>query len=122
MRIADTTVLYALFSRTDTHHKKAYKAMQDPQAIIIPSEIFAETLSLIQYRQGHQQSLDAGHWLQGAPHIDIQASTHPIIEDGWQHFRTAAGEFSFPDALVIAHAHHQRATALTFDKQIQKRV
>ncbi len=50
--VADTSFLYALFSKSDVFHNGARRAAASAAAILVPSEIFAETVSLIHYRVG----------------------------------------------------------------------
>lgn len=58
MRIADTSLLYALFSKDDVHHKEAKERFKVPDPILIPAEIWSETISLIQYRQGYDMAVE----------------------------------------------------------------
>src|SRR3989304_97904 len=50
--VADTSFLYALFSAGDVFHEEARKLVGRGTPILVPPEIFAETIALIHYRQG----------------------------------------------------------------------
>ena len=52
MQVADTSFLYALFSKSDVFHSKARRAAISADAILVPSEIYSETVSLIHCRVG----------------------------------------------------------------------
>jgi hypothetical protein len=63
MRVADTSALYTPFSKNDIHHKKAVDEFKKPEPILIPLEIWSETISLIQFRQNHKAAMNAGEYL-----------------------------------------------------------
>ena len=118
MRIADTSALYALFARADAHHKDASEAVEAREAIVVPAEIFSETLALIQYRQGFAAARDAGAFLRGIPHLRIRPSPERVITDAWGTFETSRGQLSFPDAVVVAWCRKEGAAPFAFDKAL----
>lgn len=115
MRIADTSFLYALFSETDAFHAGALEAAAVSEAILVPSEIFSETVSLIQYRQGHAAARSAGEWIRGQGRIELGLSTSGRLERAWASFVRARGRLSFPDAVVLAWCEGRGASPLAFD-------
>lgn len=121
MRIADTSVLYALFSRDDIHHADAVQGMKRPEPILIPSEIWSETISLIHYRQGFESAARCGEALMDLPHVEFTASTMDIVRDSWKNFLKAGGELSLADCTVLVWCRKARANPLSFDEKIVSR-
>ncbi len=122
MRIADTSALYALFSTTDVHHDEALDRLRSPETVMIPSEIWSETISLIQYRQGFGTAVSSGKALLGLPHVELLPSTIEILRHSWNIYRRSKGDLSLPDCVVVAWCLDMNATPLTFDKEIASRV
>lgn len=120
MRIADTSVLYALFSRNDFHHKEAVNEVKNPETILIPAEIWSETMSLIHYRQGFDVAVKAGKALLDLPHVELLSSRMDIIRTCWDVYQKAKGKLSFPDCVVLGWCKDKKSTPLTFDKNIRK--
>lgn len=122
MRVADTSALYALFSKNDIHHKKAVDAFKKPEPILIPLEIWSETLSLIQYRQDYNAAKTAGEYLLNLPHVDLEIPTRKMVSDIWKQYNTAHGKLSYPDAVVVACCLNKNLAPISFDKKINKYV
>lgn len=118
MRVADTSALYALLSVRDTHHAEARRAFADPEPVLVPSEIWTETLALVQYRHGHAEAIRAGEALRRLPHLEIQ----PTPDDPFDDLQSAAAKIhqgeerlSLPDAIVVAWCRRRRLTPIAFD-------
>ncbi len=79
MRIADTSLLYALFSENDVHHQEAMRKFKTPEPILIPFEIWSETISLIHYRQGYGMAVKADNALLSLSYVDMLGSSMDII-------------------------------------------
>ncbi|MFA5862588.1 MAG: PIN domain-containing protein [Candidatus Thermoplasmatota archaeon] len=121
MRIADTSVLYGAFVIEDAHHVKARAALGDEEPLVIPSEIFAETIALLQRRLGFEHAREAGSGLRDLPHVRIEGSSNAIVRSAWQEFEEASGALSLPDAFVVAWCRTEGARPLSFDKRLFKR-
>lgn len=121
MRVADTSFLYALFSKSDVFHGKARKGALAADTILIPSEIFSETLALIQYRIGFSAARNAGTWLRSQRKVQILGPSRSLLDQAWGIFRSARGRLSCPDAFVLAWCRDRRATPLAFDQAILRR-
>ncbi len=121
VRIADSSALYALFSSQDAHHEEARAQVEDPEPIVVPGEIHAETLALIQYRGGFDLAREAGKALRGLPHVDVQATTAELREAAWAAFGESGGALSFPDAIVIAWCRTMGSAPLAFDAELVER-
>lgn len=118
MRVADTSFLYALFSRTDDFHGRAVRAAEAPDAIAIPAEIFGETMALIHHRQGFDAARAAGEWMRAQPHIEIGAPGLATTDASWRIFLGARGRLSYPDAVVVAWCRRRGSVALAYDARI----
>jgi predicted nucleic acid-binding protein len=121
VQVADTSFLYALFSKSDVFHGPARKAALSADTILVPSEIYAETLSLIQYRRGFGPARDAGVWLRSQRKIQILGSSPSLLDQAWGIFRSARGRLSYPDAVVLGWCRERRASPLAFDQVILRR-
>ena len=119
--IADTSFLYALFSRSDLFHARARKAAAASDSILIPSETYAETVSLIHYRAGFGPAKAAGDWMGSQRKIQVAASSRSVLDRSWGIFREARGRLSYPDAVVLAWCRERRTAPLAFDKTILRR-
>ncbi|HYS99373.1 MAG TPA: PIN domain-containing protein [Thermoplasmata archaeon] len=121
MQVADTSFLYALFSKTDVFHVRARKAAASADSILIPNEIYSETVSLIQYRRGFTAAREAGAWMRSQTRIQILAASRSLLDRSWGIFRTARGRLSYPDCLVLAWCRERRTKPLAFDSTILRR-
>ncbi|MEA1994300.1 MAG: PIN domain-containing protein [Euryarchaeota archaeon] len=120
MRIADTSLLYALFSENDVHHKEAMEKVKKPETIFIPSEIWSETISLIHYRQGFDMAVKAGKALIDLPHVELLSSRMDIVRSSWVTYQKTNGDLSVPDCFVLVWCNDKGAAPLTFDKDIKR--
>ena len=122
VQIADTSFLYALFSKSDAFHGKARKAATAAESILVPSEIYSETVSLIHYRVGFAAAKSAGAWMRAQKRLQVASSSRSLLDGVWGIFRAAQGRLSYPDAVVLAWCRERRATPLAFDQAILRRV
>ncbi len=119
--VADTSFLYALFSSTDHFHARAIRAAESADVVLIPGEIYSETVSLILYRQGYAASRAAGDWLRSEPAIRIAASSRRLLDLAWAVFTEARGRLSYPDAIVVAWCRERKMGPLAFDEALLHR-
>lgn len=119
MRVADTSVLYALFSQNDIHHEKVLQEVKNPEIIFIPSEIWSVTISLIHYRQGFTMTVKAGKALLDLPHIELLGSRIDIIHSSWNRYQKT-GNLRFPDCIVLEWCKEKDAIPLTYDAGIKR--
>src|SRR2546428_12877896 len=121
VQVAATSFLSALFSRWDWFRGKPRRAAASADAILVPSEIFAETVSLIHYRVGLATAKSAGSWIRVKKRIEVAAPSRSVLNGCWGIFRAARGRLSYPDAVVLAWCRERRATTLAFDQAILRR-
>jgi predicted nucleic acid-binding protein len=118
VRIADTSFLYAVLSTCDRFHDAAAAEAVKPDPILIPAEIFSETLALVHYRRGFKTAKEAGGWLRAQRGVQIAPSSASILERAWTLFVRKRGRVSYPDAVVLSWCTSLRATPLAYDKGI----
>lgn len=118
LRVADTSFLYAVLSSSDRFHADAVAEVNKPEPILIPSEIFSETLALVHDRVGFKAARDAGRWLRAQVGVQVPPSSHSILEGAWALFVRRRGRLSYPDAIVLAWCASVRGTPLAYDKAI----
>src|SRR5207245_10795192 len=121
VQVADTSFLDAVFSKSDAFHSRARRAAASADAILVPSEIFAETVSLIQHRVGFAAAKSAGSWIRVQKRIEVAAPPRSVSARCWGIFRAARGRLSYPDAVVLAWCRERRATPLAFVQAILSR-
>ncbi len=119
--MADTSFLYALFSSTDQFHARALGATERADSILIPSEIYSETVSLIHHRQGFVASRAAGEWIRQQEGIQLAVASRSLLDQAWTVFLEARGRLSYPDAIVIAWCRERDAVPLAFDEALLRR-
>ena len=121
MEVADTSFLYALFSKSDVFHARARRAALALDSILVPSEIYSETVSLIQYRAGFAAAKAAGDWMRSQKKVQVASPSPSVLDRSWRIFRGAAGGLSYPDAVVLAWCNDRRADPLAYDQAILRR-
>jgi predicted nucleic acid-binding protein len=121
VEVADTSFLYALFSKSDVFHAKARRAALSADAVLVPSEIYSETMSLIQYRVGFAAAKSAGNWIRAQKRMQVMSPSRSLLDGSWGIFRSARGGLSYPDAVVLAWCRERRVTPLAFDQAILRR-
>jgi len=97
------------------------RRMQEPETVLIPSEIWSETISLIHHRQGFGMAIKAGGALLGLPHVEVLPSRVDILRSSWRTYGQAEGKLSIADSIILAWCDDKRATPLTFDEDIRRR-
>lgn len=118
LRVADTSFLYALFSKSDEFHARAIEQVRLPDPLVIPAEILSETLALIHYRQGFSAGRASGEWLRSQGLIRIGIPTRKLLARAWRVYVSGRGRLSYPDSVVLAWCSEHDATPLAFDSAI----
>ena len=116
MRVADTSVLYALFSEEDRFHDRAVNDVSSSDPITVPSEVLVETIDLLAYRFGVGAGKKALDFLLKLPHVSIaekgEFGAVKGIYDG------AKGKLSLADAFVVQTCAALGAGVLAYDRRI----
>lgn len=119
-RIADSSVLYALYDEEDEHHERARRALGHPEPVMVPSEILVETVDLLAYRWGWDRGLAALDALMETPHVSRADPVH--LEAVHRLHRAADGALSLADAFVVQTCRALGAEPLAFDDAIHRAV
>ncbi len=118
MRIGDTSALYAAFVAEDAHHARSRAALEDPEPVLVPTEILAETIALLQRRLGFEPARQAGAALRALPHVRLDGASPSLANAAWAEFERAGGRLSLPDAFVVAWCRAEGASPLSFDQGV----
>lgn len=121
MRIGDTSALYAAFVAEDTLHEEGRTAVEDSDPILIPSEIFSETMALLQLRFDFDQAQKVGKFIRELPHVRVEGSPNALVRAAWEEYQDAEGDLSLPDAFVVAWCRAESARPLSFDRKLLRR-
>ncbi len=106
--IADSSGLVSLISEDDSNHELAIKVSEELSGlnslIIVPSDVFSETLNVIGRKLSHELAINVGKEI-------ISSSTYSVIEtDGLLReaalniFAKQAESVSYTDCVVMAFA------------------
>lgn len=116
VRVADTSVLYALFDEDDDHHEEAAADLGDPEPVEVPSPILAETIDLLRYRAGPTTASAALEDLLALPHVSTAGPVH--VEAVQAVFDEAPGGLTLADAFVVQTCRARAADPLAYDDAI----
>lgn len=115
-RVADTSVLYALFSEADRFHGRAMEDVGDPDPIAVPTEVLVETIDLLTYRFGFTAGRSALEFLVGLPHVGIAERVEVVAVRAV--YKAARGRLSLADSFVVQTCLALGAEALAYDSRI----
>lgn len=120
-RVADTSVLYAFFDADDVHHDAAVSDLGDPEPIVVPTEVLAETIDLVVDRALHEVASAALEDLLALPHVSVMGERVHVsaVQDIYQ---DAGGALSLTDAFVVQACRVLGARPLAYDDAIVERV
>ncbi len=106
--IADTSGLLSLAIDTDANHHLAVtaaKGLADKQSmVVVPGEIFTETINALGKRFGHARAIETAQTLTESSILLVIDTDELIRLDALKIFRTAPAGVSFTDCLVMATA------------------
>jgi predicted nucleic acid-binding protein len=124
--IADLSALISLAVVTDANHQAARDSLQGTartgRSILIPSEVFAETVNTLGKKFGHRQAIDATTLLLDASFFVVIPATDLIRRDALTLFGTVAADVSYTDCLVMVAADtYETREIFGFDEMFEKR-
>jgi predicted nucleic acid-binding protein len=120
VRVADTSALYAWADESDVHHARAWRAIEDPEPVVVPTEILVETHNLIAYRAGRAAAKNLLEDLLRLPNVSVaeQASFDAV----WRVFTAPGSRLSLADAVVVQTCRATGGSPLAFDRAILRAV
>ena len=105
--IADSSALVSLASISDQNHKLAVtlsnQLIQEDRQIIIPTEVFAETINVLGRNGSHQMAYGTANQILGSNPI-IPETTHNLRQEALEKFRDQPESVSYTDCLVMIFA------------------
>ena len=106
--IVDSSALFSIFSPSDTNHNIAKKIGLDiaKQAfsLIVPGEIFTETVNVLGKKINHQITSKYGSFILTTEDYIIFETTPQIRAEAFNKFQKQPRSVSFTDCLVMAFA------------------
>jgi predicted nucleic acid-binding protein len=106
--IADTSGLISLAVTTDSNHEPAVTATENlrgkDSTILIPYEVYIETLNVLGKRVGHTRALSVASYLCHTPLFLVIDSAAEARQEALARFATLPESVSFTDAVVMAVA------------------
>jgi len=107
--IVDSSGLVSLAISDDSnHHSALASAMQlkdEHRTLIVPSEIFSETVNIIGRQSGHQAAMGTANILLAEDSSFLYHQTsRSVLDKALKHFGTVSGSVSFTDCIVMAYA------------------
>jgi predicted nucleic acid-binding protein len=107
--IGDSSGLISLVSASDENHDKARTAFanlkETPCTVIIPGDIFTETINTLNKRATHQFAAGTASYLVQTPPFLLTETTPEIRREALSRFQAQAnGAISFADQIVMAFA------------------
>jgi predicted nucleic acid-binding protein len=106
--IADSSALISLFVTSDVNNTKARSILtaisKAEHAIIIPTEVFAETINLLGKKFNHTQAIEAASLLLKTDMFIIAPTTTVMRQNALKEFGKMPKGVSYTDCLVMAAA------------------
>lgn len=106
--IADSSGLISLISVTDTNHEIAIQAVKDfgniGGSIIIPSDVFSETLNTIGKKIGHDIAIIAGQEIGASNTYVVIETNESLRQQAFELFKKQPASVRFTDCVVMAFA------------------
>jgi predicted nucleic acid-binding protein len=123
--IADSSALISLTITTDSNHAAAWAYIQQlppSQSIIVPAEVYAETLNLLGKKFGHKRAIEGMLILADFGAFIVQPSSDLVRSGALELFKSVGEDVSYTDCLVMAMAEqHGTVDIFGFDEAFSKR-
>lgn len=121
--IADSSALVSLITETDHNHARAVEEathlIEDHRTIILPADVFVETINVLGKISSHQIAIKAAHaLLETSSKQFILIETAAYRKAALEKFEALADAVSLTDCIVMAVAdHYETKDIFGFDKQ-----
>jgi predicted nucleic acid-binding protein len=106
--IADSSGIVSLISETDSNHSVALKltdTLRDTAgSIIVPSDVFSETLNVIGRKIGHEVAVTVGQEIIDSDVYVVLEANEKVRQRAFEIFKVQPGSVSFTDSVVMAFA------------------
>ena len=123
--IADTSALISLLSPMDANHGRAVHLSQyyagERGSIVLPPDVFTETMNVMGRRSGHADALAAADYLLRTSAFLIAKATPELRHAALATFARQPQSVSYTDCVVMACAEEYRTTRIFgFDEAFGK--
>jgi predicted nucleic acid-binding protein len=123
--IADTSALISLVSLSDRNHKTAQhistSIKKNDYPLIIPGEIFTETVNTIGKKVGHRDAVATAEELLASKEMMIVDTSSEMRSNALVKFKEQSESVSFTDCLVMAFADEYKTKLIFgFDSAFRK--
>ena len=122
--IADSSALVSLIDENDHNHKEAVevaeKLSEASRLIILPLDVFVETINVIGKRFGHDLAMKTARYLLSSDSEFLLLETKPYLITALNKFNDQAPAVSLTDCIIMAVADDYGTKEIFgFDKQFQ---
>ena len=123
--IADSSALVSLATVTDSNYSQAIaiarKIEEENLQVVIPGDVFSETLNVLGRKSSHQIALGTAETILNSNSFIIAETNTKIRDNALTIFKNQAQSVSFTDCLVMAFADHfHTKTIFGFDEIFRK--
>lgn len=123
--IADSSGLISLANRDDSNHKTAYKLVikltGSQLSVIIPSDVYSETLNTLGKKTGHDYAINAAFEISQSQAFVVADANDDLRKKALKLFSKQAESVSFTDCIVMAYADlYKTKTIFGFDEVFSK--
>ncbi|MBI5620661.1 PIN domain-containing protein [Candidatus Gottesmanbacteria bacterium] len=123
--IADTSALISLVSLSDGNHTEATNISnlikKHDYPLIIPGEVFTETINTLGKKAGHRKAMDTARALLGSKELVIFDTSPDLRKNALVKFHEQPESVSFTDCLVMACADEYKTKLIFgFDSDFRK--
>lgn len=123
--VADSSAIFSLFIENDTNHDLATniaeKLVSHTGILMIPAEVFSETINILGKKAGKKNACIVGQKLIETELFTIVESTDQIRHISFEKFRKLPESVSFTDCVVMAFADAFKTTNIFgFDETFKK--
>lgn len=122
MRLADSSFLLALFLSGDRNFAAADREAARPEAILVVSEVLAETLGVLQKRKGIDFARLVKQWMEGKPHFQFVFTQRSHFDLASRIFVKAPERLNYVDSVIVAWAVASSASVLTYDEDLRRAI
>ena len=122
--IADTSGLVSLATDTDQNHEPATKAAAElretSRPIILPFDVYVETVNVLGKKSGHETALHVATELLNPESQFLMTETRPYLRAALEKFKDQPPAVSLTDCIVMAIADdYGTKDIFGFDRQFQ---
>lgn len=108
--IADSSGIISLINPPDSDHRHALRLIKRLEqirgSIIVPEDVYSETVNIVGRKLGHQVAVAVGKQLLGSAAFILGETSAEIREAGFEMFEDQSSAVSLTDCLVMAWAEY----------------